>query len=153
MKGELTMNLTQNALTVLERRYLAKGEDGRLLETPEDLFRRVAHTIAQPDLNYEPDKDIKAVEEEFYELMTSLEFLPNSPTLMNAGRPLGQLSACFVLPVDDSMEAIFEAVKQAALIHKSGGGTGFSFSRLRPKGSTVNTTGGCQRPCKLYACI
>lgn len=142
MKGELTMNLTQNALTVLERRYLAKGEDGRLLETPEDLFRRVAHTIAQPDLNYEPDKDIKAVEEEFYELMTSLEFLPNSPTLMNAGRPLGQLSACFVLPVDDSMEAIFEAVKQAALIHKSGGGTGFSFSRLRPKGSTVNTTGG-----------
>jgi ribonucleoside-diphosphate reductase alpha chain len=138
----MEMKLTQNALTVLERRYLVKGEDGKIVETPEDLFRRVARAIAEPDLNYHLDKDISAVEEEFYELMTSLEFLPNSPTLMNAGRPLGQLSACFVLPVDDSMEDIFEAVKQAALIHKSGGGTGFSFSRLRPMGSTVNTTGG-----------
>ena len=136
------MELTKNALTVLERRYLAKGENGEIIETPEEMFRRVARAVAQPDLNYQPDKDISAVEEEFYNLMTSLEFLPNSPTLMNAGRPLGQLSACFVLPIDDSMEAIFDAVKQAALIHKSGGGTGFSFSRLRPKGSTVNTTGG-----------
>ena len=136
------MELTKNALTVLERRYLAKGENGEIIETPEEMFRRVARAVAQPDLNCQPDKDISAVEEEFYNLMTSLEFLPNSPTLMNAGRPLGQLSACFVLPIDDSMEAIFDAVKQAALIHKSGGGTGFSFSRLRPKGSTVNTTGG-----------
>ena len=136
------MELTKNALTVLERRYLAKGENGEIIETPEEMFRLVARAVAQPDLNYQPDKDISAVEEEFYNLMTSLEFLPNSPTLMNAGRPLGQLSACFVLPIDDSMEAIFDAVKQAALIHKSGGGTGFSFSRLRPKGSTVNTTGG-----------
>ena len=136
------MELTKNALTVLERRYLAKGENGEIIETPEEMFRRVARAVAQPDLNYQPDKEISAVEEEFYNLMTSLEFLPNSPTLMNAGRPLGQLSACFVLPIDDSMEAIFDAVKHAALIHKSGGGTGFSFSRLRPKGSTVNTTGG-----------
>ena len=88
------MELTKNALTVLERRYLAKGENGEIIETPEEMFRRVARAVAQPDLNYQPDKDISAVEEEFYNLMTSLEFLPNSPTLMNAGRPLGQLSAC-----------------------------------------------------------
>ncbi|MDD2362736.1 MAG: vitamin B12-dependent ribonucleotide reductase, partial [Oscillospiraceae bacterium] len=117
-------------------------ENGKLVETPEDLFRRVAHAIALPDLEYYSEADIAEVENEFYELMTSLDFLPNSPTLMNAGRPLGQLSACFVLPVADTMEAIFEAVKQAALIHKSGGGTGFSFSRLRPTGSVVNSTGG-----------
>ncbi|MDD4546017.1 MAG: vitamin B12-dependent ribonucleotide reductase [Oscillospiraceae bacterium] len=136
------MELTQNAITVLERRYLARGENGKLVETPEDLFRRVANAIAQPDLKYDSEAEITEVENEFYEMMTSLDFLPNSPTLMNAGRPLGQLSACFVLPVADSMEAIFEAVKQAALIHKSGGGTGFSFSRLRPTGSVVNSTGG-----------
>ncbi|MDD3833170.1 MAG: vitamin B12-dependent ribonucleotide reductase [Oscillospiraceae bacterium] len=141
-EGELKLELTQNAITVLERRYLARGENGKLVETPEDLFRRVANAIAQPDLKYDSEAEITEVENEFYEMMTSLDFLPNSPTLMNAGRPLGQLSACFVLPVADSMEAIFEAVKQAALIHKSGGGTGFSFSRLRPTGSVVNSTGG-----------
>ena len=136
------MEITQNARTVLERRYLAKDDSGKPTETVEGLFHRVAKAIAASDLNYQPDADVKALEEEFYELMTSLEFLPNSPTLMNAGRPLGQLSACFVLPVADSMEDIFEAIKQAALIHKSGGGTGFSFSRLRASGSTVNSTGG-----------
>lgn len=119
------MEISQNARTVLERRYLAKDGEGKPTETVEGLFRRVAKAIAVSDLNYNPDADVKALEEEFYQMMTALEFLPNSPTLMNAGRPLGQLSACFVLPVADSMEDIFEAIKQAALIHKSGGGTGF----------------------------
>ena len=136
------MEISQNARTVLERRYLAKDDGGKPVETVEGLFRRVARAIAASDLQYKPEADVAALEEEFYRMMTELEFLPNSPTLMNAGRPLGQLSACFVLPVADSMEDIFEAIKQAALIHKSGGGTGFSFSRLRAAGSTVNSTGG-----------
>ena len=106
------MEITQNARTVLERRYLARDDGGKPIETVEQLFRRVAKAIAASDLNYDPEADVKGLEEEFYELMTSLEFLPNSPTLMNAGRPLGQLSACFVLPVEDSMEDIFEAIKQ-----------------------------------------
>ena len=136
------MEISQNARTVLERRYLAKDDGGKPVETVEGLFRRVARAIAASDLQYKPEADVAALEEEFYRMMTELEFLPNSPTLMNAGRPLGQLSACFVLPVADSMEDIFEAIQQAALIHKSGGGTGFSFSRLRAAGSTVNSTGG-----------
>lgn len=134
--------LSKNAVTVLERRYLTKDEKGKLLETPEELFRRVAHAIALPEKLYDPTADITAVESEFYDVMTQLKFMPNSPTLMNAGKPLGQLSACFVLPVGDSMEEIFDAVKNAALIHKSGGGTGFSFSRLRPAGASVRSTGG-----------
>ena len=136
------MKLGKNAITVLEKRYLKKDDQGLPTERPEDMFRRVADTIAAADLAYDADADVAKVSNRFYEMMTNLEFLPNSPTLMNAGRDLGQLSACFVLPVDDSMDAIFEAVKQAALIHKSGGGTGFSFSRLRQKGSMVRTTGG-----------
>ena len=135
------MNIGKSAMTVLEKRYLIKDENGRPTETVEELFKRVASTIASADEKYS-DFDSEKSEKEFFDMISGLDFLPNSPTLMNAGRLLGQLSACFVLPVGDSMEEIFEAIKQAALIHKSGGGTGFSFSRLRQKGSTVNSTGG-----------
>lgn len=136
------MNLSENAVKVLEKRYLAKDETGKLREDPEGMFRRVAKAIASADEKYATASELKSIEKEFFEMMTNLEFLPNSPTLMNAGRPLGQLSACFVLPIEDSMEGIFDSIKNAALIHKSGGGTGFSFSRLRAKGASVNSTGG-----------
>lgn len=134
--------LSENARRVLEKRYLKKDSNGRVIETPEQLFRRVSHHVAQAEKRYGDAAQAKEMEEIFYTIMTEFKFLPNSPTLMNAGRRLGQLAACFVLPVEDSMEGIFDALKNAALIHKSGGGTGFSFSRLRPKNSRVGTTGG-----------
>jgi ribonucleoside-diphosphate reductase alpha chain len=136
------LNLSDNAKTVLARRYLKKDLDGEVTETPAQMFRRVARHISQAEKNYGTAKDVKQAEALFYDIMSDLKFLPNSPTLMNAGRELGQLAACFVLPVEDSMDAIFDSLKNAAAIHKSGGGTGFSFSRLRPKNSMVGTTGG-----------
>jgi ribonucleoside-diphosphate reductase alpha chain len=134
------LKLDVNALKVLEERYLLKDETGKLIETPTQLFRRVAKTIAEQDTLY--GKDPKRTEEEFFTAMRNLEFLPNSPTLMNAGTKLGQLSACFVLPIEDSLEGIFTTLKNMALIQQSGGGTGFSFSRLREKGAIVKSTKG-----------
>ena len=134
--------LSPNAIKILQSRYLLKDEQGIVMETPEEMFKRVAYHVALPDLDYDPDADIVAAAQNFLNLMTRCEFMPNSPTLMNAGKTDGQLSACFVLPIEDSMEGIFDAVKYAAIIHKTGGGTGFAFSRLRPVNDIVSTTGG-----------
>jgi len=137
------LKLPLNAILVLERRYLRKDERGKVIESTAQLFRRVAKGIAAVEKRYgKSEAEVAKFEEAFYRVMTAREFLPNSPTLMNVGTELGQLSACFVLPIEDSIESIFDTLKATALIHKTGGGTGFSFSRLRPRGDVVKTTGG-----------
>lgn len=144
--SELDTNLSINSLRVLSKRYFRKNAHGKVLETPSEMFHRITNNIAQADLKYDTllSKPVEAdkTEEEFYQLLSSLEFIPNSPTLMNAGKELQQLAACFVIPVGDSMEEIFDAIKWTALVHKTGGGTGFAFSRLRPKNDRVMSTKG-----------
>jgi len=135
-----SLNLSANAAEVLKKRYLLRDERGAVAETPGEMFERVAAHVSQAEIKHGGNE--KIFRRKFLKIMRSLEFLPNSPTLMNAGLPLGQLSACFVLPVEDSLSGIFEALKNMALIHQSGGGTGFSFSRLRPKNDVVRATGG-----------
>ena len=141
--GSRAPELTGNARAVLDRRYVSKDREGVPLEDHDGIFRRTAHNLSQAELGYGASgEERQAVEDRFYQVMRRLELLPNSPTLMNAGRELQQLSACFVLPVEDSLESIFDEVKQTALVHQSSGGTGFSFSRLRPEGDLVGSTGG-----------
>ncbi len=146
MKGRIgvqdDLKLDVNAVKVLERRYLLRDEAGSIIETPGQLFHRVAREIASVETRFDLNADVDALADIFYRLMSEREFLPNSPTLMNAGTALGQLSACFVLPVEDSIRQIFEALKDMAIIHQSGGGTGFTFSRLRPQGDIVRSTHG-----------
>ncbi len=137
-----TIDLTENARLVLEKRYLKKDDRGSPIESPEDMFRRVAANVAQAEMTWGNPRLVRLAEEEFYGMMARMEFLPNSPTLMNAGRRLQQLAACFVLPVPDDIEKIFDAIKHAAVIHKSGGGTGFSFSRIRPVDDLVESSRG-----------
>lgn len=136
------LELTENARHVLEARYLRRDAERRIIETPEQLLERVARAVAQAELILGTAREAARWEAEFHDLMARFDFLPNTPTLMNAGTPLGQLAACFVLPVEDSLEEIFEALKQMALVQRTGGGTGFSFSRLRPRGATLLSTGG-----------
>jgi ribonucleoside-diphosphate reductase alpha chain len=138
----MVIKLSENSLNVLQHRYLLKNDKGELVETPDQLVRRVAKNISLADKNFNKDANLKKTEETFYNMISDLDFLPNTPTIMNAGNILQQLSACFVLPVEDNMSAIYDAVKHTALIHQSGGGTGFNFSRLRPKNDFVHSTKG-----------
>ena len=137
-----SLHLSAPAIVILEKRYLKKDVQGHVIESPEEMFRRVAENIAEAERFYGNQNSPEELSEIFFRMMASLDFLPNSPCLMNAGRDLQQLAACFVLPIEDSLDSIFETVKQTALIHQSGGGTGFSFSRLRPKDDAVQSTGG-----------
>src|SRR6266851_8360373 len=146
-RKHMPLALNENALTVLRRRYLIKNDAGKPVEGPEDLFLRVASTIAAPDAQYGASaRSVETLAEAFYGLMATRVWMPNSPTLMNAGRPLGQLSACFVLPVEDALSngesGIYDTLRAMALVHQSGGGTGFAFSRLRPKNDVVRSTMG-----------
>ena len=141
-KNIRNIKISPKSKIVLEERYLKKNESGKIIETPEEMFRRVASNIALADAEYKTNVDIDTLKDQFQSAMSNLEFLPNSPTLMNAGREFQQLSACFVLPVEDSIESIFDTVKYAALIHQSGGGTGFSFSNIRPRNDIVTSSGG-----------
>ncbi|OIP62115.1 MAG: ribonucleoside-diphosphate reductase, adenosylcobalamin-dependent [Nitrospirae bacterium CG2_30_53_67] len=136
------ISLSENSRIILKQRYLERDPQGRVCETPEEMFARVARHVAAAGRLYSKGKDPAEIEQDFFEVMTDLDFLPNSPALMNAGTRLGQLAACFVLPVPDSIRGIFKAVSEMAVIHQSGGGTGFSFSRLRPEGGVVKSTGG-----------
>jgi len=142
MSGKVSPSFSKNAIRVLERRYLLKDEKGNPIETPEEMLWRVARAVAEAERCFDDEQWSEYWAEKFYEVMANLDFLPNSPTLMNAGTPAGQLSACFVLPIGDSMEEIFDALKYTALVHKSGGGTGFNFSSLRPYGDIVRSTKG-----------
>ncbi len=139
---KIKTELSLNALKVLEKRYLKKDANGNVIEKPHDMFERVAENIASADKLYDKNANTKQIEKDFFEVMVNLEFLPNSPTLMNAGRPLQQLAGCFVLPVHDSIESIFDSLKYTAIIHQSGGGTGFSFSKIRPRGDVVKSSHG-----------
>jgi len=134
------MELTENAKKILHARYLLKDEKGQVTESPEEMFRRIARTVSQAEASFQDDA--RLWEERFHEIIASLRFLPNSPTIMNAGKKEGQLAACFVLPVEDSIQGIFSTLKDAALILQTGGGTGFSFSHLRPSSDVVRSTGG-----------
>src|SRR3989449_3402462 len=143
VKGAVALRISPNAVRVLKKRYLAKDENGKVIETPEGMFRRVAHNLVQADALYgATPEEVRATEEEFYAVTAGLDFLPNSPTLMNAGRPLQQLAACFVLPVEDSITGIYDTLKHQALIHQTGGGTGVSFSPVRPQNDGGRGTGG-----------
>ncbi|MCK5509128.1 MAG: ribonucleotide-diphosphate reductase subunit alpha, partial [Desulfobacterales bacterium] len=138
----MSISLSKNAIFVLKKRYLKKDSNGNIIETAEEMFARVAKSIAAADKIFDSKSNVNKTEKTFMQLLTGLWFVPNSPTLMNAGRRLGQLAACFVLPAEDSIESIFETLKHAAIIHKSGGGTGFSFSRIRPENDVVLSTAG-----------